>query len=142
MGLAPRPGTTPNANARKKPKRSGFRIRIYNDVWELHLRDIGPGDEGLVRQTTGRPFSSYLSEQGLDSMGVILWMARRKAGEKKLTLAKVFEQIPNYYDLADMTENDEFDFEPVEDFDGEEAEEIIDIDSEEVSTHPLPSAEA
>jgi hypothetical protein len=128
MADAPTPGHTS-----KRAKRKGFRVTLYGERHELHLRDVGPGDAGLVRQTTGRPLNTYLNDYDLDSMAVILWLARRKAGERKLTLAKVFDTFPNWEELNEMMEDGRADFEVLEDLDDED-------DVDEVEPHPLSSA--
>lgn len=135
MANAPKPG-------KKSAKRKGFRVTLYGQVNELHMRDVGPSDTGLVRQTTGRSLNSYLSDMDIDSVGVINWLARRKAGEKKLTLAKVFETFPSYDEFNELMEDDpeNNNFERLEDDDEDEVQDVIDGESVEVETHPLPPA--
>lgn len=132
MATAP----TPGHSSRKKARRQGFRVTIGDTVHELLLRDIGPGDEGLVRQTTGRPLTAYLNADGygLDSFAVIVWMARRKAGERKLRLDQVFDEFPDYATLNEMTEDGTFEFDVVEDTDRS--------DEEAAGSHPLPHGAA
>lgn len=143
---APKPGTTANSNlakARKKAKRSGFRVTIGLDVWTLHTADIGPGDDFLVRRQTGVPLSVFLTSDsfGLDSVAVIVWTARRKAGEKRLTFQRVLEEMPSFAEIDELTENDEFLLERLED-DDEETEAVDVIDVEEVVPDPLSSGES
>ena len=136
MGLAARPGTTP---AQVRPKRRGWRVTIRDEQWDLNSADIGAEDDFLVRrQTHGTPLSVFLGggDFGLDTVGVIVWMARRKAGEKRLNLQRVFEELPNKAEFDELAENEEFSIERLEDLDDER-----DVDDdEEVDPHPLPSA--
>lgn len=129
--------TAPTPGHRKRAKRNGFRVTLYGEVYELQLRDLGPSDVGLVRQTTGRSLNSYLADLDIDSIALIIWLARRKAGEKKLMLAKVFEMVPSQYEFSELMEAGTADFEVIEDVDEVDAS-VIDVD--EVDTHPLPHA--
>lgn len=126
---------------RKRRQRQGYRVVLYGETYVLQMRDLGPRDEALVRQTTGRPLTSYLNGDGfgLDSLGIIIWICRRKAGERKLTLSKVFDGLPTYGEWTEMIDDGRADFEQLDDVDeaaDDEAESIIDVD--EVDTHPLP----
>lgn len=134
MATAPTPG-----QLRKRAKRSGFRVTIGTETWVLRTADIGPGDDFLVRRQTGVPLSQYLTADsfGLDSVAVIVWMARRKNGEKRLTFARVLEEFPNFEEIDELTENDEFELEQLEDVDDDPGP-VIDVD--EVVPDPLPSA--
>lgn len=139
---APRPGTTPNS-VRKKAKRSGFRVTIGDAVYELRSADIGPGDDMLVRRITGYPLSQFLTAGtfGLDSAAVIVWMARRKAGERKLSLQKVLDEMPSFEELDELAENDEFEVEPIADFDDAPSSvDVLELEGEEIVADPLPSA--
>lgn len=62
---------------------------------ELHMANITPKDSRMVRQATGLPLEAFvgsigsMSTAGLDTVCVLLWLARMKAGEPKLTLDRV-----------------------------------------------------
>lgn len=139
---APKPGSTPNA-VRKKSKRAGFRVTIGDAVYELRTADLGPGDDMMVRKITGYPLSQFLTAGtfGLDSIAVIVWMARRKRGEKKLTLDRVYAEFPSFEEIDELTENDEFEIEQIEDFDADaQAAAVLELEGEEVVPDPLGSA--
>ena len=142
MGLAARPGTTP---ARVRPKRRGWRVTIRDDVWELNSSDVGAEDDFLVRrQTHGTPLSAFTgggAEFGLDTVAVIVWMARRKAGEKRLNLQRVFDELPNKAEFDELAETDEFSLDRLEDLDDERDEPgVLDTEDGGASPDPLPSA--
>jgi hypothetical protein len=138
MATAPRPGSI----TRKRSKRAGFRVTIGPDVHVLRTADLGPGDDHMVRRITGRPLSQYLTADtfGLDSVAVIIWMARRKAGEKRLTLQRVMDEMPSFEEIDELTENDEFELEQLEDLDELPPGDVLDLDGEEVAPDPLGSA--
>jgi hypothetical protein len=137
---APRPGTTPSSNgvaARKRAKRTGFKVTIGDEVDVLYTADIGPNDDFLCRkQTGGIPLSQFLTAEsfGLDSIGVIRWTARRKAGDKRLTLQRVLDEMPSFEEIERLNEEDRFKLERLEEVD----DDVIDVDSE-VLPDPLPS---
>lgn len=139
---APRPGTTPSSNGvatRTRAKRTGFKVTIGDDVWILHTADIGPGDDFVTRrQTNGIPLSQFLTADGfgLDSVAVIIWTARRKAGEKRLTLDRVMEEMPSFEEIERLSEEDRFLLERLEEV--EEVDNVIDVDA---LPDPLPSGE-
>lgn len=137
MARAPRPGT-----AGRRPKRSGFRVRIRDETWTLRSSDIGAGDDFMVRRQLGRPLSQFLTGDGfgLDSVAVIVWMARRKAGETRLTWQRVLDEMPTFEEFDELTENDEFDLDVVDDLDKLPAGDVLELESEENSDDPLPSA--
>jgi hypothetical protein len=137
MATAPRPGSL----TRKRSKRSGFRVTIGQDVYTLRTADIGPQDDFLVRRVTGgTPLSAFLTGTsfGLDSVAVIVWMARRKAGEKRLSFQRVLEEMPSFEEIDELTENDEFELEQLEDLDAD-GQAVVDVEGE-VVTDPLRSA--
>lgn len=136
MATAPRPGSM----TRKRSKRAGFRVTIGTDVWTLRTADIGPGDDFMVRRITGRPLSQYLTSDtfGLDSVAIIVWIARRKQGETKLTFQRVLDEMPSFEEIDELTENDEFELEQLEDLDADRGDAAVDV--EEVAGDPLPSA--
>ena len=136
---APRPGTTPSSNGvaqRNRAKRTGFKVTIGDDVDVLHTADIGPNDDFLTRkQTGGIPLSQFLTADGfgLDSIAVIRWTARRKAGEKRLTLQRVLDEMPSFEEIEQLDAEGRFKLERLEEVD----DDVIDID--EVAPDPLPS---
>lgn len=141
---APRPGTTSNSPT-NRPKRRGWRVTIRDQYWDLNFADLGAEDDYLVRRQVGVPLSVFLGggDFGIDTIAVIVWMSRRKAGEKRLNLQRVFDELPTKAEFDELAENDEFSLDRLEDIDDDEPDPgVIDVAGEEVLPDPLPSAEA
>ena len=94
MATAPRPGATRKATA----KRTGLVITIGGESHTLHMADLGPEDDMAARRQTGMPISSFIGDDifGSDSILVLWWMARRKAGERRLAFSKVLREFPTF----------------------------------------------
>ena len=69
----------------------------------------------VVRAATGYPLEFYMAGQdkvGLDSLQIILWLARRACGEPFLTLDTACEQFPtdiNAFEVTETTPDEEAD---------------------------------
>lgn len=144
MARAARPGTRPGSNRTRRGTK-GWRLQIGDEEWKLYTSDIGPEDDFLVRRATnGVPLSKFLTDEtfGLDSAGVVQWMARRKAGEKRLTLQRVLEEMPSYEEIAELADRDEFILEEFDDAEYDVDEVLDDPVDGEVLPDPLSSAES
>jgi hypothetical protein len=97
MATAPKPG----ARKREEAKRATLRIALKGETRELHMSDLGPGDDRVSRAQTGFPVMPYFNGErfGADSILVLWWMARRKSGEPDLRYAEVEAEFPSYDDL-------------------------------------------
>jgi hypothetical protein len=97
MATAPKPGAARKAEA----QRTALRIKLNGTTHVLHASDLGPADDRIARRETGFPVSYYFNQEkfGADSLLVLLWTARRKAGEADLLYAEVEKEFPTYADL-------------------------------------------
>lgn len=122
MGLAP----TPGVGRRQAVERTGVRITIGGESWILHTSDLGPQDDLMARKETGLPVTPFFGEDrfGMDSLLVMLWVARRKAGEQNLRFQQVIDQYPTYESINAA---------------GLEVEAIEDVQDAEVDADPLVS---
>jgi hypothetical protein len=109
---------------RGQPKKPGRRVTmtIEGRTLVLDFRTLGPADDAISRAQTGVPISGiemniaagkYL--MGGDTLLIMWWMARRKAGEHNLSFAEVCAQYPTYdvldnaavtYDLVGEDDDD------------------------------------
>lgn len=127
MATAARPGTRPPGvdheppEGRKRKPRPGFLVKIWGEDFKLRMGDMGAEDRNLVRNQTGRSWGSYIEETDLDSVAVIWWQARRKAGERKLMWRQAAKEFPSPDEIEDM--GDDFDFDWYDDLDAELVEE-------------------
>lgn len=96
MGLAPTPGTTPNANARKDP---GFKITVDGTVHVLRVNEVTAKHTRRLRAETGYSLQGlFASAQGmgggdLDVVSSLIWLARTTNGEDDLTIDEVDESL-------------------------------------------------
>jgi hypothetical protein len=97
MATAPKPGARRKAEA----ERSALKITLNGTTHMLHAADLGPADDRIARAQTGFPVSYYFNQErfGADSVLVLLWTARRKAGEADLRYDEVEKEFPTYADF-------------------------------------------
>lgn len=117
MAKAPQPGKTPNSEKKKEPERKGFVITWQGvGQWTFHTADLGPRDHMAVRKETGMPFRWFIQSDhhDIDSLGVMIWMARRKNGEPGLLLDDVFDQLGSDEDFNRLLESDRLTIEALE----------------------------
>jgi hypothetical protein len=67
-------------------------VKDGDKEYRLHTDDFGPADTMACRQQTGLPVEHYMTNIGLDSMIVIIWVARRNSGEPNLAFQKVLSK--------------------------------------------------
>lgn len=138
MGLAPTPGTTPNANARKDP---GFKITVDGETFVLRVTEVSAKHTRRLRQETGYSLQGlFQSAQGmggadLDVLSSCIWLARLLNGEDDLTISEVDETL-TYGSKVEFEWLD--DTEPVEE--GEDPDPLD--SSDESSGGPSPSSGA
>lgn len=120
MAKAPKPGAARKAEEMTKARRRALVITLNGASHTLHMADLGPEDDLAARRQTGMPISSFIGDDifGADSMLVLWWMARRKAGERRLAFSKVLAQFPTFESINDADPS----VEAVEDDDVIEAE--------------------
>ena len=119
MATAPRPG----AQRRKQESAKAFSISIDGVKAVVRPGDFGPRDEVIVRMATKKPFNETeptrgglgyeLSLQGLiaqmgdeatvgsDTLAVLWWFGRYKAGENVTLGQVVFDEFPSLAELND-----------------------------------------
>lgn len=127
MATAPTPGKGPAARAQEEEvQRTAMVIKQGDREWVLAIDDLGPNDDLISRKQTGLPVTPFFEEDkfGADSLMILYWMARRKAGEDRLRYAEVVEEYPSYKAVADAG----FSLEAFE-----EGSDIVDDDSPLVS---------
>ena len=130
--IPPRPGSTPNTPAVKAREERRRRVALVEmmdgDVYQLHLADMGPTDDLICRRSTGFPFQEFLDRWSALSILVIVWFARRKAGESDLT----FNKVAAGYDTDDSI------YAAVARTDLVDEGDVIEVG--EAAPHPLPDA--
>jgi hypothetical protein len=91
---APRPG----GRGRQAVERKALEITLNGETLTLNFADLGPEDDLASRKQTGLPISSFVQGEsfGTDSFLVLWWMARRKAGERRLAFSKVLDEFPTF----------------------------------------------
>ncbi len=100
MATAPKPGARKKAEA----QRVALKITLNGESRQLHMSDLGPAGDRVSRAQTGFPVMPYFNGErfGSDSILVLWWMARRKAGEPDLRYDEVEKEFPTYADLEDV----------------------------------------
>lgn len=90
-----------------------LRIKFAGKTYDLDPSKLGPGDDLICRQQVGFPLQGFLTQEvfGADSLLVLVWTCRRKAGEPNLTFAEVLAEYPTYESLNDAG----FDIESIDD---------------------------
>lgn len=127
MANAPVPG----AARRDEERRSAIKISTADGRdWTLHMSDLGPNDDIMARKATGLPVTPYFMDDrfGMDSLLVIMWIARRKSGEPNLRWDDVVNEFPTYESIGTAG----ISIEAVEDGPQDA------VQDEEVGVHPLP----
>lgn len=126
MATAP----TPGVSRRSEAQRTALKIKCDDGEWTLHMSDLGPRDDIEARKATGLPVTPYFNDErfGMDSLLIIMWIARRKAGEPRLRFDDVMDEFPTYESLTEK----HVEIEAVE-LDGD------DTDDDGVDFDPLPS---
>lgn len=127
MATAPRPGTTPLANANK---RRALSVTYQGQTYLLDFADLGPRDDIAIRRETGMPVSSYIMQDRFssDSIAVIIWVARRKSGIQE-SFDSFLDGFPNMAEMARQIERGDLAVSSIEDGD--------DITDAEVVQDPL-----
>lgn len=132
MAKAPRPGTSPTAAKKKKAaQQRGFRITVWGEVADIYPADIGPRDDALVRHETGKALGYNLTllsaiqdlegdadQLGMDTVCLLWWWGRRKAGDTTESLAEAFDRFPTVGELEEACQLDRI----VPDEEGEEGD--------------------
>ena len=90
-------------------------------TYRLRSDELGPADDLVCRQQTGFPTSHFLENFSGDTLLVVIWLARRKAGEANLPFQKILARYPSNKDLealeVDIEGLDEDDDHPLADDD-------------------------
>jgi len=125
---APKPGATSHK------QETVIRISVRGEEVIVRPSDYGPRDDALVRRETKMAGVERMSlmgamqaldEQtmGLDSVCLLWWLARRKAGETTMSFGDALDGFPSYGEAEDAIV----------------FEEVID-DDDEGEADPLPPA--
>ncbi len=67
----------------------------------LLFADLGPGDDLAARREIKLPVTAFVGDFGSDSLVVLWWTARRKAGERKLTYKRAERQAGNLTSIGE-----------------------------------------
>lgn len=71
----------------------GVRFDWDSRSLEIRFADLGPGDDLVARREIGMPVTAFLTSFGNDTITVLWWVARRKAGERALTYKQAEKEI-------------------------------------------------
>jgi hypothetical protein len=104
MATAPRPGTTPLADAERNRT---FVITVRGDKSVIRVADLGARDDALVRRETKMAgvekvslmgALSAMDEQtmGLDMICLLWWLGRRKSGDTVQSYGEALDAFPTY----------------------------------------------
>jgi hypothetical protein len=86
MATAPRPSA--------QQKRKALKITVHGIPYTLNFADLNPLDAADVRKATGLPLNALIdSDPDLDTIAVLYWLARRKAGDRRVTFAEISEEL-------------------------------------------------
>ncbi len=135
---APRPGTTPSSKKKRSDEQfTGFKITMFDDELALNFADIGPMDEQIFESQTHKTLSEVMEKlDHTPNVAAVVWFARRKRGERKITYRQVLRDFPGRLELGEMFADGTFDIDFVSPEDDEDIEEEVD------TSDPLPSADA
>lgn len=125
---APRPGTTPSTT-QDDDVALGFQIEMNGETLVLNFADIGAVDDEIFESQTKKTLTDVLNK--LDhppNLAALVWFARRKRGERKLTYREVLKRFPGRVELGEMFTDGRFDIDVIT------SEEPEDSDAD-----PLPS---
>lgn len=117
MAKAPTPGKTRDDKT--------IRITVRGVAAVVRPADFGPRDDALVRRETLKALGwkgslmaalTQLDEEsiGLDSICLLWWLSRRKAGDTTEAYAQALDGFPNFAEAAEQVQ-----FEEVLDGDGD-----------------------
>jgi hypothetical protein len=106
---APRPGTTSPEGERV------IKITVNGEAAIIRPGEFGPRDDALVRRETKAAlgekrslmgaFASLDEETiGLDSICLLWWLARRKAGDTTESFAEALDRFPSYGEATEAIE--------------------------------------
>lgn len=99
MPKAPRPSTPADPNDDDRAGVVELHDVVDDVTWRVDLDELGPADDLICRKATGFPVSAFLntSSTGIsaDLVVVLVWLARRKAGEPRLLFHTVAAQYGN-----------------------------------------------
>lgn len=137
---APRPGTTPSSKKRSSEESfTGFKITMDDDELALNFADIGPMDEQIFESQTGKTLSEVMEKlDHTPNVAAVVWFARRKRGERRLTYRQVLREFPGRTELGEMLEDGTFDIDFVSADDENLSDDVVEKE-EEVTSDPLPS---
>lgn len=94
------------ADTASKKKGATFVVTLDDKKYTLVERELTARDTLAVRQQTGMPLAAFLSgEMDIDSIAVIVWLARRKT-ERNLTLDEVMGDLDYDEDRIHIAEQD------------------------------------
>lgn len=107
MAKAPPVGIGKRMEAQAQAKRLRMKVILGDDSWVFNPQNLPFGVEKKVRRAgDGRPFLGYMTDVGVDSMKVCVWVARMVNGEPDLTIDEVDAAWPDDLDGFDMDEVD------------------------------------
>lgn len=93
MAVAPRPG----AGARADAEKASVSINVDGVTHTFYPAEVSARMASEVRAATGRSLRAVLEsaedDPDLDTIAVLVWLARRQAGERKLPFAVVADSL-------------------------------------------------
>jgi hypothetical protein len=110
LATAPRPGSfeeEERAAASIEAENKVILLNLDGETHRLVLADLGPREAVMVRKLrVGRSLAGLLAtmldeeQADLDVPCILVWLARVKAGENRLTFDQVAETFPTYADVG------------------------------------------
>ncbi len=93
-----RPAKRPKPRPAKRTKNAPVvTLKVDDTEYVLRLDEISAADVMLCRRTTGRSLQSLMraadEDPDVDVIAVLVWLARRQAGESKLAFDDVLAEI-------------------------------------------------
>ncbi len=96
------------------PQAKTIKLTLDGRSHQIRIDQLGAKETRMVRQATGMSWRAWLAtfetDFDSDSVAVLLWMARVRAGEDRLTLEEVEDHLGYQSDLlVELVDDDESD---------------------------------
>lgn len=95
--------------AREKALKSGLRITVDGQAFQVRAGDLSALDELELRRTIGCSFMGLVqqvaNDPGYDLLAAVIWLARKTGGEPDLTYREVASEV-HFGDDIDLEEID------------------------------------
>lgn len=106
MAKAPRPGTTRrNEEATVSTRILAIKLAWEDDEYRIAVGNIPLDERMAVRKATGIPFEAFLGGPdsiGVDSIAVMVWLAKRQSGLSRLSWQQFQRSWPTEFSEGDL----------------------------------------